>query len=477
MMRDMNYCVDAVLVGLDHELPSDPSVAYSGGEPAIGCNHLVCRACGAIVRHADSRGVTSHSPSPESDLQKLYESSNPAASPLFDSAPKHRDSRTYFCKCDWHAVVLGGVVRVATLEQRWSCAGHGPGVVVEPRDNPVAEARKATDAAVAAAVPIFIPEDGAKIRLHWAIGVDPAFATAAELRDSLLASYPDAAATGVPLVRKNREDSAPAWGWVKDLLLTRSDWRPALGIALQHAATDGGPLAQTALVELLAHVTESVALLAWAAPMAERWPDQRTVNVAATGWGRPDYRLDAIIRDQKKYVQDVRAGKARAFLGGFGVGGKPITGPLTNEVDLCKLLVESARAGQSPGGDTGPWSWLASKMLLGDDWTMPAFVRIVSTIDHHDDAMVFALLDWFFEEHDLSRFLPLLEGWHARPPAWWSRPAATAPPGWKRNMRSAHWPDIETLGDVTTEVIRRAKWQVVTPPVLDLPLLYGSAVS
>lgn len=155
-------------------------------------------------------------------------------------------------------------------------------------------------------------------------------------------------------------------------MLRCSDWWPALGVAL-HASTDGGELAQTALVELLGHFMESVVLLPWTAPMAELWPERRTVNNAATGWGRLDYRLDAIIRDQKKLLVDV-AGNKEAFLDRYGVGGKPITGPLTNEADLRKLLVDSAHAGQSPGGNTGPWSWLADTMLLGDEWLRPAFV-------------------------------------------------------------------------------------------------------
>lgn len=96
---------------------------------------------------------------------------------------------------------------------------------------------------------------------------------------------------------------------------------------------------------------------------------------------------DAIIRDQKKLLVDV-AGNKEAFLDGYGVGGKPISGPLTNEADLRKLLVESAHAGQSPGGYTGPWSWLADTMLLGDEWLRPAFVHIIDTLDHDDQAMV-----------------------------------------------------------------------------------------
>jgi hypothetical protein len=44
-------------------------------------------------------------------------------------------------------------------------------------------------------------------------------------------------------------------------------------------------------------------------------------------------------------------------------------------------------------------------------------------------------------------------------------------------MRSAHWPNVKTLADVVREALRRAKSQAVTPPVLDLPILYGSPVS
>lgn len=37
------------------------------------------------------------------------------------------------------------------------------------------------------------------------------------------------------------------------------------------------------------------------------------------------------------------------------------------------------------------------------------------------------------------------------------------------HMRSAHWPNVKTLGDVVREASKRAKLQVQTPPVVDLP--------
>jgi len=122
----MTYCADAVLVGLDHELPSDPAIAYSGRPPVIGCNHLVCSNCGAVVRHADSRSTTRTDSPGTAVLRELYESATPASSPLLDATPLHRASRAYFCRCDWRAVNLGGTLFLELIDQPWACGGHPP---------------------------------------------------------------------------------------------------------------------------------------------------------------------------------------------------------------------------------------------------------------------------------------------------------------------------------------------------------------
>lgn len=466
----MKTCVSPLLVGLGHFLPSDPSVAYAGGEPHVGCNRLVCSACNAAVRHVDRRRVTSHHPPPRAELTRLHESKDPAASPLLEATPH---ARTYLCRCDWYTAGIGPPIHVSRLDQSWYCAGHGAGLL-DARDLGAGTAHEAIDVLTPATVPMAVPATGAKIRLCWSRDVEPAFASASELRDSLLASYPEAEETGLPLVRVNREDTLPSWGWVAELVRTRRDWWPALGIALQHAATEGGEIAQTALAELLAHFPESVVLLPWTAPMAELWPGRRTIHSAATGWGTPEYRLDALVRDQSHFLSVV-GGSRTAFLVGYGVGGEPIEGPLSNEAELLALLRESARVGRSPGGHTGPWSWVTFRTLIGDDWLREGLERIIDTIDHDDHAMVFAMLDWFFEEQDLWRFVRLLDGWRAHPPDWWAIPAHTTPTGWQRNMRSAHWPNVHTLGDVAIEVLRRASSQLATPPVVDLSKLYGSS--
>ncbi|HEY0195402.1 MAG TPA: hypothetical protein VGC42_30010, partial [Kofleriaceae bacterium] len=316
----------------------------------------------------------------------------------------------------------------------------------------------------------------AKIRFKWAVNVEPAFATAAELRDALLASYPDASYFQAPVVGRNRDETAPAWGWVPELIRQRTDWWPALGVALQHAAKEGGDLARTALATLLADCYDTLALLPWTAPVAqaEAWPNK--APGAGTGWGMPECTLQAIVRDQEKTLGEIR-GDATAFLDGYGKGGAVIQGPFADEADLKTLLAESAQAGQFPDGKNGPWSWLGSELVTGEAWLRPALKDAILTIDASDETQVLAMLDWFFEERDLWQYAPLLQGWDEHHPAWWDKPASTKPSGWRYDMRSAHWPDVATIGDVVVEAMRRGHKQVATPPVADLPALYGAGIS
>lgn len=309
-----------------------------------------------------------------------------------------------------------------------------------------------------------------KISLRYAINVNPSFATASELAGCLLASYPDAAYFHAPVVGRNRDDTAPAWGWIIDLIRMRTDWLPAIGIALQHAATDGDDLARVALADLLAEFRDSIVLLPWTAPLAERWPDVMAAG-SGTGWGVPDRRLVSIVRDQMKYLPIAKQASREPFLLGYGKRGKAISGPLTNEDELRVLLDETARAGQFPDGDKGPWSWLGFEQLVGEPWISSAFVRIMTNTKANDEPRVFAFLDLLSEERDLWRFAELLASWREQP--WSGNAARTKPSGWKRGIRSAHWPEVETMGDVVSEALGRARKQGATPPVIDLPRLYG----
>lgn len=469
----MKKCSPAALVGLDVELPTDPATANEGFPPKVGCNHLVCGDCGAGVRHADSRSVPGKYPPSKDVIEALYASSDPASSPYLDASAVNRLSRAYFCRCNWASVNLGGTKSLGDIDAPWECAGHEPHVV-EDRESHIAEARKATDALAQAAAAVAVA-GGAKIRIVYARGVNPEFGTASELRDCLLASYPDADFFHAPVVDKGGDNVAPAWGWVIELIRMRTDWWSAIGIALQHAVTDGGDLARTAFADLLAEYRDSLVLLRWTAELAATIPDVRARGTG-TGWGAPDLRLETIVRDQIAYVAHLKARTEVALLG-YGKGGKIIEEPLTNESELRALLEQTAQAGQFPDGENGPWSWLGFELRTHDDWLRSAFARVVSTIDHSNEPQIFAFLDWVSEEQDLWAFEAILQGWYDSPPPWASTAANKKPKGWKRTIRSSHWPEVKTLGDVARQALWRAKKQLATPPVSDLPVLYAPAIS
>ncbi len=293
------------------------------------------------------------------------------------------------------------------------------------------------------------------------------FATATELRDALLASFPDADYAGGPFVMINQDETAPAWGWVAEVVRKRTDWREPLGVALQHATHDGGDLARTALADLTANFKESLVLLEWTSPLAQRWPDVKATR-CATGWGGNviEPRLADVVAEQKTQWTSV-AHNDKAFLDEFGPAGAPVVGRLADASSLQTLLAQTAKAGRFPGGK-GPWSWLANELFYRN-WLpatlAPAMTAVVAA---GGDVEIRALLDWLSEECDLWRFVSLLDGWSSKPPAWSSESADRKPAGWQHPIRSASWPDVTTLGDVVEQALSRARDQEATPPIVDL---------
>lgn len=293
-----------------------------------------------------------------------------------------------------------------------------------------------------------------------------AFATASELRDALLAAFPDAGFAGGPFVMVTPDDAQPAWSWAIDLIRRRTDWRPALGIALQHAAHDGGDLARTALADFLANFRESIVELEWTSPLAQRWPDARATRAGAGfGGGGIDPRLADIVADQKSLWNTVAA-EPRVFLDEHGPGGAPVVGQMTDAASLQPILRDTANAGRFPGAK-GPWSWLEGELLF-HTWLPSALEPAVRAVVAHEGNEPLAFLDWMSEECDLWRFVGLLEEWTAKPPIWWSRSASQIPAGWQSRIRSSAWPGVITLGDVVQEALARARQQAATPPVVDL---------
>jgi hypothetical protein len=486
----LKFCTHTYLVGLDHELPTDPRLANDGTTPVVGCNHLVCSSCGAVVKHADGRSRGSHYP-PGDIESALYESSDPASSPYLDNKAVDAQSRVYFCRCDWADVNIGGVKSIGSIEAMWSCGGHGddvnaaptrsvspslplpPSAVAPPKltllvSPPQSVApSQASPAPAPTLVAVAAAPDAPKIKLKYARLVNPEFATASQLRDCLLASYPSAAFFGAPLVGgAHWDDTLPAWGWVVDLIRMRSDWWRPLGIAVEHATRDDD-MARRALADFCAGFTESIVLLPWTKNIAASWPDV-VASSSGTGWGSADKRLASIIRDQEKYVADIQS--PDVFLDGYGKGGKPIKARLTNEDELRTLLADSARAGRfHQAGTVGPWSWLGFEIIRRGEWMWDALVHVTATMDHANEHVVCAALDWFSEQRDLWRFQNVLAGWHAKPPAWSTTPVTTKPKAWQRKMRVLTWHEPQTLGDVARQALWRAVQQHNTPPVVDLP--------
>jgi len=111
----LNYC-SGTLVGTGLLLPTDPS-AFSHGFPSVGCNHLSCDDCHAVVDHVDDCATGSVYLSPGQDvLGSLVR------------GPAYEGHRAYFCRCGWmdvsalNARYAGDCERTSTIN--WSCAGH-----------------------------------------------------------------------------------------------------------------------------------------------------------------------------------------------------------------------------------------------------------------------------------------------------------------------------------------------------------------
>jgi hypothetical protein len=305
--------------------------------------------------------------------------------------------------------------------------------------------------------------------------VAPDFSSASELRDALLASYPDAGYFGgAPLIGINRGDeTAPAWKWVDEFLRQRTDWWPALGIALQHAARDGGDIARVALADFLELSHDSMVLLEWTEPMAAIWPDVRAIT-HGTSFGDPDNRIATILAAQRKLWE--RQQTAPISVGGLEPDGSWVTVSVNTQADLDALLAKSACVGQRRSFDAlpteGPWSWLLSELVL-HEWMRPMVPAACAKLAGGTDPEVRAVLDWFTDEHDLWRYVDLLQSWSRAHPPWWNERADAKPPGWKYPVRGWLADHPRTLGDIALAALSRARHQAATPPEIDLAPIFG----
>jgi hypothetical protein len=291
-------------------------------------------------------------------------------------------------------------------------------------------------------------------------------ATTTQLRDALLSSYPDAAYFGAPVIGSNRDETKAAWTWLLGVLRRRSDWWPAVGIAVQHAVTDGGDLSRGALADFLESYQHSIVLLDWTEPLGKLWPDA-TATHRGTGFGEPDYRLATIVAAQRKLV-DLCDNETQIAVEGIGPDGGWLVADLRTQSELEALLATSAKVGKHGDRGEGPWHWLLSKLIFRPSLE-PLVVGACEHFANGTDAEVRAMLDWFFAEHDLWRYRSLIESWNQRPPSWWDAPADTIPPGWHFPVRAE---GSKTLGEIALRALGRAREQAAAQLTIDLPRLY-----
>jgi hypothetical protein len=185
---------------------------------------------------------------------------------------------------------------------------------------------------------------GKAMIIHDAFAGAHSFSTASELCEALLASYPGVDFFGAPVAGKPHDrdhETAPAWGWLGQLVGTRTDWIPAIGIALQRATEEGLEHARTALADLLVSCEDSAVLVEWTEPIARRWPDVHTSGARGYPWR--DERLgDLVARQRARWTA--------------------LQSAAVSPSDLEARIATSVRARASP-----PWEWLRTALLAHED--------------------------------------------------------------------------------------------------------------
>ncbi len=297
-----------------------------------------------------------------------------------------------------------------------------------------------------------------------------AFASTSELKAQLLDAFKDAAYAGGPLIIVNRDDTAPAWQWVGELIRVRSDWRECAGIALQHAVLDGGSQAQTTFADLMANQRSAIVLRRWTVPLALRFPAVTATSSATNMGGGSNPRLDAIMVEQAALAAAAESDKRQVLFSDWHGAFKPRVEPMPGVAELRALLIDTSLDGRSVRTEwgAGPWGWLHQEYLFRP-WVyevLPEVMREVLATDAKHD---FAALDWLCSRTDTRRFRAILEAWRDGPSSWWSDTAITPPLRWRQPVLGGLWRDVKVLGDVVGQLLANADHEDATRPDSDLP--------
>ncbi len=287
--------------------------------------------------------------------------------------------------------------------------------------------------------------------------------SAADLRQALRTSLDGAAALGGPIVLVGREVDIPAWTWLGEVCLLRSDWLPAVAAALHDVVHHGSDLERQALVDALANEPTTVRLLPWTAAWGTRF-GELTGTRAGTGWGGSSTapRLDHVLANHERYAE-AWTRQPHEVIWNL----RPL--PLATPQHLQSLLERSARTGrgpQTPWGDHG-WDWLAQQVAFVP-WIADALTELLPWALCGEPAWGYAALDYLLLGQDSWRWRDLVRQWRSAPPAWATTPTKVKPKGWGRKARQTQDSALRTWADLALRFETLHGKQA--PPVLDLPL-------
>ncbi|MBM4342129.1 MAG: hypothetical protein FJ100_01985 [Deltaproteobacteria bacterium] len=287
--------------------------------------------------------------------------------------------------------------------------------------------------------------------------------TAAQLRAALRTSLDGAEFFGGPLVLVGREVDIPAWSWLGQVCLLRSDWLPAVAAAMHDALHHGTELERQALVDALANEPATVRLLPWTAGWARMFGDV-TGTRSGTGWGGSSTapRLDHVLANHERYAEAwVR--QPHDVLWRL----RPVA--LATRDHLRNLLERTARTGRGPEtplGDHG-WDWLAQQVAYVP-WIADALGELLPWALHGEPAHGYAALDYLLMGQDAWRWRDLVRQWRSHPPNWAATPTKVKPKGWGRKARQTQDNSLKTWADLALRFETLHGRQA--PPVMDLPL-------
>jgi hypothetical protein len=112
---------DGLIVGTAYPI-GDARRARAAGE-MLGCGHLVCESCGAVVIHVDGVRLVRDMPTgAELHALRALPAADRAGSPLFTDAGMAERFRVYSCAC--FADETLGASPAVWVEVGWRCAGH-----------------------------------------------------------------------------------------------------------------------------------------------------------------------------------------------------------------------------------------------------------------------------------------------------------------------------------------------------------------